>query len=359
MPSGPGAAFDDDANPLGAAHGATLVEGQAHPGDLELLQHQGADALGQGLDQLELALADEGDEALGHGLVVEGVVDVIGGRRLADVGGHFQVQAYRLAGAAFPVVDADDGVDAQVAQEDDVHGYSPFRCRATIANSSCQEAMAASGLTPASRTAPIRAMPLHALLILIAYLFGSLSAAIILCRLLGLPDPRTQGSGNPGATNVLRIGGKKAAAATLFLDMLKGLLPVLLARALEAPLEIQAAVAFAAFLGHLYPVFFRFQGGKGVATALGVLLGLNWLVGLATIATWLVMALLFRISSLAALTAILLTPLYVWLLDRQVPLLAVAGAITLLLFWRHRSNIRKLLDGTEGRISLGSRKIPR
>lgn len=202
-------------------------------------------------------------------------------------------------------------------------------------------------------------MPLHALLILIAYLFGSLSAAIILCRLLGLPDPRTQGSGNPGATNVLRIGGKKAAAATLFLDMLKGLLPVLLARALEAPLEIQAAVAFAAFLGHLYPVFFRFQGGKGVATALGVLLGLNWLVGLATIATWLVMALLFRISSLAALTAILLTPLYVWLLDRQVPLLAVAGAITLLLFWRHRSNIRKLLDGTEGRISLGSRKIPR
>ncbi len=199
-------------------------------------------------------------------------------------------------------------------------------------------------------------MLLHALLILMAYLVGSLSAAIILCRLLGLPDPRTQGSGNPGATNVLRIGGKKAAAATLFLDMLKGLLPVLLARVLDAPLEIQAAVAFAAFLGHLYPVFFRFQGGKGVATALGVLLALNGLVGLATIATWLVMALLFRISSLAALTAILLTPLYFWLLDRQPPLLAVAMVITLLLFWRHRSNIRKLLDGTEGRISLGSKR---
>jgi glycerol-3-phosphate acyltransferase PlsY len=201
-------------------------------------------------------------------------------------------------------------------------------------------------------------MLIDALLILLAYLFGSLSAAIILCRLLGLPDPRTQGSGNPGATNVLRIGGKKAAAATLFLDMLKGLLPVLLARALDAPLEIQAAVAFAAFLGHLYPVFFRFQGGKGVATALGVLLGLNWLVGLATIATWLVMAFLFRISSLAALTAILLTPLYFWLLDRQAPLLAAAVVITLMLFWRHRSNIRKLLDGTEGRISLGSRNDP-
>jgi glycerol-3-phosphate acyltransferase PlsY len=196
----------------------------------------------------------------------------------------------------------------------------------------------------------------HALLILIAYLFGSLSAAILLCRLLGLPDPRTQGSGNPGATNVLRIGGKKAAAATLFLDMLKGLLPVLLARALEAPVEIQAATAFAAFLGHLYPVFFRFQGGKGVATALGVLLGLNGLVGLATIATWLVMAFVFRISSLAALTAMLLTPGYFWLLDRQPPLLFAMGLITLMLFWRHRSNIRKLLAGTEGKISLGSKR---
>lgn len=199
-------------------------------------------------------------------------------------------------------------------------------------------------------------MLIDALLILLAYLFGSLSAAIILCRLLGLPDPRTQGSGNPGATNVLRIGGKKAAAATLLLDMLKGLLPVLLARALDAPLEIQATVAFAAFLGHLYPVFFRFQGGKGVATALGVLLGLNWLVGLATIATWLVVAFLFRISSLAALTAILLTPAFFWLLDRQAPLLLAAAVITLMLFWRHRSNIRKLLDGTEGRISLGSKR---
>ena len=195
-----------------------------------------------------------------------------------------------------------------------------------------------------------------ALLILIAYLFGSLSAAIILCRLLALPDPRTQGSGNPGATNVLRIGGKKAAAATLLLDMLKGLLPVLLARSLAASLEVQALVAFAAFLGHLYPVFFRFQGGKGVATALGVLLGLNWLVGLATIATWLVMAFLFRISSLAALTAILLTPGFFWLLDRQPPLLLAAAVIALMLFWRHRSNIRKLLDGTEGRISLGSER---
>lgn len=199
-------------------------------------------------------------------------------------------------------------------------------------------------------------MLLESILILIAYLFGSLSAAIVLCRLLGLPDPRTQGSGNPGATNVLRIGGKKAAAATLLLDMLKGLLPVLLAKAMAVGAPTLAACAFAAFLGHLYPVFFRFQGGKGVATALGVLLGLNWLVCLATIGTWLLMALMFRISSLAALTAMLLTPGYFWLLDRQMPFLIATSVITLMLFWRHRGNIRKLLAGTESRIELGKKK---
>ncbi len=199
-------------------------------------------------------------------------------------------------------------------------------------------------------------MLLEPILILIAYLFGSLSAAIVICRLLGLPDPRSQGSGNPGATNMLRIAGKKAAAATLFLDMLKGLLPVLLAKAMAVNAPTLAACAFAAFLGHLYPVFFRFQGGKGVATALGALLGLNWLVGLATIGTWLLMALAFRISSLAALTAMLLTPAYFWLLDRQMPYLVAISVITLMLFWRHRSNIRNLLAGTEGRIEPGAKK---
>ena len=187
-------------------------------------------------------------------------------------------------------------------------------------------------------------------LIAIAYLFGSLSTAIIVCRLAGLPDPRSEGSGNPGATNVLRIGGKKAAAATLAGDMLKGLIPVLLAKAAGASVLIQALAAFAAFLGHLYPVFFGFKGGKGVATALGVLLGLNWLVGLATIGTWLVMAFLFRISSLSALTAIALTPGYIFLLQPELPLLVGSIVMGMMLFWRHRSNIRNLLDGTEGRI---------
>ncbi|WP_455234292.1 glycerol-3-phosphate 1-O-acyltransferase PlsY [Thiogranum longum] len=196
-------------------------------------------------------------------------------------------------------------------------------------------------------------MSLDLLLITGAYLMGSLSSAIIICRLLGLPDPRGEGSGNPGATNVLRLGGKKAAAATLAGDMLKGLIPVLIARALNADLVVQAAVASAAFLGHLYPVFFGFRGGKGVATALGVLLGLNWVVGLMTIGTWLVVAYLFKISSLAALVAILMTPLYLWWRIPEPALIIAMIFMGTLLFWRHRSNIGKLIKGTESRI--GSR----
>ncbi|MCG6867041.1 MAG: glycerol-3-phosphate 1-O-acyltransferase PlsY [Thiogranum sp.] len=189
------------------------------------------------------------------------------------------------------------------------------------------------------------------ILIAFAYLAGSISSAIIVCRLLGLPDPRGEGSGNPGATNVLRIGGKKAAAITLIGDMLKGLIPVLVAKLLGAPLGVQAMVAVAAFLGHLYPVFFGFRGGKGVATALGVLLGLHWQVGLLTIATWLVIAKLFKVSSLAALLSLLVTPLYIWWLIPERSLIAAIVFMVALLFWRHRSNIRNLIQGTEGRIS--------
>lgn len=186
--------------------------------------------------------------------------------------------------------------------------------------------------------------------VLLAYLLGSLSSAIILCKLAGLPDPRTQGSGNPGATNVLRFGGKKLAALTLLGDLLKGLVPVLLVRALDASDLALALVALAAFLGHLYPVFFHFKGGKGVATAFGVLLGLAWPVALAAAITWLVMALLFRFSSLAALTASVLTPAYMWWLEPNRPFLVATVLMSILLFWRHRSNIRNLLQGTESRI---------
>lgn len=188
------------------------------------------------------------------------------------------------------------------------------------------------------------------ILIILAYLLGSLSTAIIVCRLWGLPDPRTQGSKNPGATNVLRYGGKKAAALTLFGDMLKGLLPVLLARLLTDDQTVLALVAMAAFLGHLYPVFFGFQGGKGVATAMGVLLGLSWMTALACLATWLVMAKIFKISSLSALTAAVLAPLYLWLITASQPYLIMGLALSVLLVWRHRSNIQNLLSGSEGRI---------
>ena len=193
-------------------------------------------------------------------------------------------------------------------------------------------------------------MMLELLLIVGGYLFGSVSSAIITCRVLGLPDPRSQGSGNPGATNVLRIGGKKAAAITLVGDMLKGLVPVLVAKLLGADMAVQAATAVAAFLGHLYPVFFAFQGGKGVATLLGVMLGIHWPVGLLTIATWLVIAKVFKISSLAALLSILVTPLYIWWLIPDMSLMIAMLLMGTLLFWRHRSNIKNLLEGAEGEI---------
>lgn len=187
-------------------------------------------------------------------------------------------------------------------------------------------------------------------LITTAYLFGSISTAIIVCRMMGLPDPRTQGSNNPGATNVLRIGGKKAAALTLLGDMLKGLIPVLLARLFTDDPLVIASVAMAAFIGHLYPVFFGFRGGKGVATALGVLLGMAWQMGVAGIVTWLVVAKVFRISSLAALIAATLAPLFGWLLGLPVEYLVMMAIMSVLLIWRHRSNIRKLLAGSESAI---------
>lgn len=183
-----------------------------------------------------------------------------------------------------------------------------------------------------------------------AYLLGSISTGIITSKVMGLPDPRNQGSGNPGATNVLRLGGKKAAAITLLGDMLKGLIPVLVARALGAEDHILAAVGLAAFLGHLYPIFFGFHGGKGVATALGVLLGISWPVGLAVIGIWLLMAKLFKISSLSAISAAVMTPLFMWRLEESAVFLTLAILLAILLVWRHRSNIKRLLEGSEGKI---------
>ncbi|MGI4778298.1 MAG: glycerol-3-phosphate 1-O-acyltransferase PlsY [Janthinobacterium lividum] len=201
------------------------------------------------------------------------------------------------------------------------------------------------------------------LAILLSYLLGSLSFAVIVSRSMGMADPRSYGSGNPGATNVLRSGNRGAALATLLLDALKGWVPVFAIRIAGPDFGMGAGTAalagFAAFLGHLYPVFFGFQGGKGVATAAGVLLGVDWLLGLATGTTWAIVAFFFRYSSLASLAAAFFAPAFyvigsgiAWAFDRTV--LGALVAMSLLLVWRHRENIRRLAAGTESR--LGGRK---
>jgi glycerol-3-phosphate acyltransferase PlsY len=190
--------------------------------------------------------------------------------------------------------------------------------------------------------------------LVLAYLIGSLSFAVIVSRLMGLDDPRSYGSKNPGATNVLRSGNKKAAALTLLFDALKGLVPVLLVMLFGEHFgldeEAAAWVGLAAFLGHLWPVFFRFQGGKGVATALGVLFGLSVWLGLGAALTWLAIAYFFRYSSLAALVAAVFAPFYHALIwgPSQVTLALVIMAG--LLLWRHSANIDKLIKGTESKI---------
>jgi acyl phosphate:glycerol-3-phosphate acyltransferase len=189
-----------------------------------------------------------------------------------------------------------------------------------------------------------------------AYLIGSLSFAVIVSRALGLPDPHTYGSGNPGATNVLRTGSRTAAVLTLVGDAGKGWLAVALARQLNLDATVGAAVAVAVFLGHLFPLYFGFKGGKGVATAAGILLALNAWLGLATVITWVVVAALFRYSSLAAIVAGAFAPLYSCWLFGLHPITAAVLCISLLLVWRHRQNIRRLRAGTETRIGDKSAK---
>jgi len=186
--------------------------------------------------------------------------------------------------------------------------------------------------------------------VIAAYLLGSISFAVITSKLFGLADPRTYGSGNPGATNVLRSGKKAAAALTLFGDAAKGWLAVFLAIQFALPDVQIALVVLAVFLGHLFPVFLRFKGGKGVATALGVLLALNVWLGLGGLATWLLIAAVFRLSSLSALVAAATTPVYAVLLGLPREWVLASGIMSLLLIWRHKSNIRNLLAGKEARI---------
>ena len=185
---------------------------------------------------------------------------------------------------------------------------------------------------------------------LLAYLIGSLSSAIIICKSARLPDPRSQGSGNPGASNMLRLGGKGLASLVLLFDVVKGWLPVMLAKYLGMPLSVLAWIAFFAFLGHLFPIFFSFRGGKGVATALGGLFALAWPIGLFALLVWIVILLSFRYISLASISSALLT-----LFDAVYLLPAVAYLpillICILLIIRHHSNIRRLIAGTEPQLN--------
>jgi glycerol-3-phosphate acyltransferase PlsY len=187
-----------------------------------------------------------------------------------------------------------------------------------------------------------------------AYLIGSISFAVVVSKVMGLNDPRTYGSGNPGATNVLRSGNKKAAIATLVGDAAKGWLAVFLAVHFDEQFDLGKAgvalVAIAVFIGHLWPVFFRFEGGKGVATALGVLLGINPWLGLATLVTWLVVAYAFRYSSLAALVASVFAPFYYGLLFGADEIFFAVAVMSMLLLYRHSKNIANLLAGKESRI---------
>ncbi len=194
------------------------------------------------------------------------------------------------------------------------------------------------------------------LLPLLAYLFGSISSAVIVCRAMALPDPRASGSRNPGATNVLRLGGAKAAALTLIGDILKGFIPVAVAGALSDDSVVIALVGAGTFLGHLYPAFFAFRGGKGVATAAGVFSGLSVALGAVLLLIWLATALIFRYSSLAALVAAASAPLLIlWLLPES-GYLAMSVALVALLLWRHRDNIRRLARGEESKISFHPRR---
>lgn len=193
-------------------------------------------------------------------------------------------------------------------------------------------------------------MLINIVLIFLAYLLGSISAAILVCKLLGLSDPRIGGSGNPGTTNVMRLHGKTAAFLTLTGDVFKGIIPVLLAKVIVGSEFIIALSGFAAFLGHIFPIYFKFKGGKGVATLIGILLATHWLLGLAYVITWILTAAIFRYSSLAALIATLSIPFYTYFLEQNFQYTVSFSMIAVILFWRHKSNIYNLLNNKERKI---------
>jgi len=184
-------------------------------------------------------------------------------------------------------------------------------------------------------------------LLIASYLIGSISSAVIICKILGIPDPRTQGSKNPGATNVLRLGGKKIAGFVLTFDGLKGATPVIIGHYLEFGLTQLTLITLCAFLGHIFPVFFRFRGGKGVATYLGGLIAINLLAGLIFSVIWLLVAKILKTSSLAALIATALSPFYFYFITGDITSALIIGLISLFIFYTHRGNIKRLINKEE------------
>ena len=184
----------------------------------------------------------------------------------------------------------------------------------------------------------------------LAYLIGSFSTAIITCKVMGIEDPRKTGSNNPGATNVLRHGGKKAAIITLIGDMIKGLIPVLITLQFQTDNLIIGLAGLFALLGHIFPIYYGFKGGKGVATYYGAILAINWQVGIITLAIWMSVAALLKISSLSALVSIFLTPLVLWYFSPSIELCSAVALMSLIVFWRHKRNIKSLLQGSESKI---------
>jgi glycerol-3-phosphate acyltransferase PlsY len=186
------------------------------------------------------------------------------------------------------------------------------------------------------------------IMIAFAYLLGSVSSAVLICRVFGLPDPRKTGSGNPGATNVYRLGGKLPAALVLVCDMLKGTIPVWLAYYLDIAPFYLGVIGIAACLGHIYPIFFHFEGGKGVATAIGAIAPIGWDLTAMLMGTWLIAAMIFRFSSLAAIIAALVAPFYTYLIKPQYTM--PVAMLCCLIIWRHQDNIKRLFDGTEPKV---------
>jgi len=295
--------------------------------------------LGEGFKQIEMAAGQYFFEVADDVGVVQRIRNIVTLACKTIGQADIKVDLQGLWHQPLPVIDADECVDLEFAQKDDVH------CCCVRRKNRVKFAFSHFKVFPMLTLA----------FVVCAYLLGSVSFAVLMSKAFALPDPRTYGSQNPGATNVLRSGKKMAAVLTLLGDAAKGTVAVLLARQ-YAPenYTLIAAVALAVFLGHLFPIFLRFKGGKGVATALGVLLALNPWLGLASLASWILMALVFRLSSLSALVAAIVTPIYAILFGMQREYLLVATVLSLLLIWRHKANIQNLLAGKESKI--GSKK---